>query len=104
MQPLLFKSVVEALMALVRQDSEAALCLLDWARCALGREAEREKARRERRKPVLEPIGLRQPSLADMGINVVGCSACAHTPKGKRCPGCGNLGLVPKRRRRRGAK
>lgn len=34
-------------------------------------------------------------SLADLGIDVVGCSACAHTPKNEKCPGCGNPGLVP---------
>jgi hypothetical protein len=34
-------------------------------------------------------------ALADLGIDVVGCSACSHTPENEKCPGCGNNGLVP---------
>jgi len=34
-------------------------------------------------------------TLEDLGIEVTGCSACAHTPENEKCPGCGNQGLVP---------
>jgi|WetSurMetagenome_2_1015567.scaffolds.fasta_scaffold01436_16 hypothetical protein len=34
-------------------------------------------------------------TLADLGIDVIGCSACAITPENENCPGCGNLGTVP---------
>jgi len=94
------KWIAQGLMILIREDKDAALCLLDWARCAAGRGEERQLAREEKRKPRLEPIELRQPSLADLGVNVVGCSACAVTPKNRVCVGCGNKGAAPVRKRK----
>lgn len=54
------KLAAEGLLSLTRRDPQAAICLLDWARAFVGREAEREQARRERRKPVLEAIELKK--------------------------------------------
>lgn len=95
------KAMVFGLLELNRADPEAAVCLLDWGRRALERFEEREKAQKERRKPCLMPIELRKPTLEELGLNVVGCSACRVTPKNKRCPGCGNRGVAPIRRGRK---
>lgn len=97
------RAIVSMVRDLSKEDPEAALCLMDWSRVTLGRSIEREKARAEHRKPSLEPVELRPPSLADLGVNVVGCSACARTYKDRTCPGCGNPGMVP-RHGKKGAK
>lgn len=95
------KELIQGLIDLARYDHDAAMCLLDWGRCTLGRYSERCKAQRERREPLLEPIELRPPSLADLGVRVVGCSGCRVTPKNRKCPGCGNSGVAPIRRTKR---
>jgi hypothetical protein len=95
------KDILAFLIALLHEDPEAARCLLDFSRCFVGRCIEREAAQKEHRKACLEPIELRMPTLADMGVNVVGCSACRLTPKNCKCPGCGNSGVAPLARKRR---
>jgi hypothetical protein len=51
--------------------------------------------------PDLLAVGvLPGPTLADLGIDVVGCSACRVTPCDRVCVGCGNMGAAPARRRR----
>lgn len=92
------KTTLQLLADLNREDPEATTCLMQWAKVTLSRAAIREKNRRTHRKLPLPPIELRQPSLAEMGINVVGCSACADTPKNKTCPGCGNPGVAPRKK------
>jgi hypothetical protein len=97
----------DELSCLILADPEGAASLCEWASRMESREAERRLAEGEGRPPNLVPIALVQPTLADLGIHVSGCSACSHTPEGRECPGCGNPGLAPPRaspRARRGSK
>jgi len=100
----------EGLSCLILADPEGAASLCEWVSRMESREVERRLAEVEGRPPNLVPIALVQPTLADLGIHVAGCSACAHTPEGRECPGCGNPGFAPPRptrvshRARRGTK
>lgn len=94
----------EGMSRLIEEDPQVARCLCEVGRCALGRAEERELALLEGRRPVLEPCELRHPTLTELGVNVVGCSACARTYRDSLCPGCGKRGLVPRPRKGRRGK
>jgi hypothetical protein len=87
----LFRLALTFLRDLSEKDPEALRCL--------GRVLARERGGKG--KIYLEPIELRRATLGDMGVVVSGCSACAHTPVGKMCPGCGNDGLVPPKKKKK---
>jgi len=89
------RRLFEKLSRVILVDPEGVASLCEWVSRMESREAERRLAEEEGRPPNLVPIALVEPTLADLGIRVTGCSACAHTPEGRGCPGCGNPGLAP---------
>jgi hypothetical protein len=89
------RRLFEKLSQVILVDPEGAASLCEWVSRMESREAERRLAEEEGRPPNLVPIALVETTLAYLGIHVPGCSACAHTPEGRECPGCGNPDLAP---------
>ena len=100
MKPEAVLFLLEAINALIRRDPEAAGAATELGKRIVQREEERCAAKRDGREACLVPVALVQPSLADMGIHVVGCSACRVTPTNRECPVCGNMGVAPIRKRK----
>lgn len=104
MNPETLRYVVEGMRRLVQADPDAAIAFMELTERTLARDVERNRAKKEGRRTRLVPVGLVQPTLADLGVNAVGCSGCARTYEDRTCPGCGNPGVVPRKKAKRRAR